>query len=49
VRAFGPGERLVFEPYTQEVYEQTHRWMKKLELFPEGQAAEADYRTAVLV
>lgn len=49
VRAFGPGERLVFEPYTQEVYEQTHRWMQKLELFPEGQAAEADYRTAVLV
>jgi NitT/TauT family transport system substrate-binding protein len=49
VRAFGPGERLVFEPYTQEVYEQTHRWMKKLELFPEGQAAEADYRAAVLV
>jgi NitT/TauT family transport system substrate-binding protein len=49
VRAFGPGERLVFEPYTREVYEQTHRWMKKLELFPEGQASEADYKTAVLV
>jgi len=49
VRAFGPGERLVFEPYTQEVYEQTHRWMQKLELFPKDQAAEADYRTAVLV
>ena len=49
VRAFGPGERLVFEPYTREVYEQTHRWMKKLELFPAGQVAEADYRTAVLV
>jgi len=49
VRAFGPGERLVFEPYTREVYEQTHRWMKKLELFPESQAAAADYRTAVLV
>jgi NitT/TauT family transport system substrate-binding protein len=49
VRAFGPGERVVFEPYTQEVYEQTHRWMQKLELFPKDQAAEADYRTAVLV
>jgi NitT/TauT family transport system substrate-binding protein len=49
VRTFGPGERLVFEPYTQEVYEQTHRWMKKLELFPDGQAAEANYRSAVLV
>jgi NitT/TauT family transport system substrate-binding protein len=49
VRAFGPGERLVFEPYTREVFEQTHRWMKKLELFPEAQASAADYRTAVLV
>jgi NitT/TauT family transport system substrate-binding protein len=48
VRAFGPGERIVFEPYTREVYEQTHRWMRKLDLFPAGQAAEADYRTAVL-
>jgi NitT/TauT family transport system substrate-binding protein len=49
VRAFGPGERIVFEPYTQEVYEQTHRWMKKLELFPAGQLAEANYQSAVLV
>ena len=49
VRAFGPGERIVFEPYTQEVYEQTHRWMKKLELFPQEQLGEANYRTAVLV
>ena len=49
VRAFGPGERMVFEPYTREVYEQTHRWMKKFDLFPAGQAATLDYRTAVLV
>jgi NitT/TauT family transport system substrate-binding protein len=49
VRAFGPGERLVFEPYTQEVYEQTHRWMKKLELFPADQMGEVNYEAAVLV
>jgi NitT/TauT family transport system substrate-binding protein len=49
VRAFGPGERIVFEPYTREVYEQTHRWMKKLELFPNEQFAEPNYQTAVLV
>jgi ABC-type nitrate/sulfonate/bicarbonate transport system substrate-binding protein len=48
VRAFGPGERVVFEPYTQEVYEQTHRWMQKLELFPATQMGEANYRAAVL-
>jgi NitT/TauT family transport system substrate-binding protein len=49
VRAFGPGERLVFEPYTREVYERTHRWMKKLELFPQDQLGEPNYRTAVLI
>ena len=49
VRAFGPGERIVFEPYTREVYEQTHRWIKKLDLFPEAQTTDADYRAAVLV
>jgi NitT/TauT family transport system substrate-binding protein len=49
VRAFGPGERLVFEPYTQAVYEQTHRWLKNLELFQNADASTADYKTAVLV
>jgi NitT/TauT family transport system substrate-binding protein len=49
VRAFGPGERMVFEPYTREVYEQTHRWMRTLELFPTDQLAEADFKAAVLV
>jgi NitT/TauT family transport system substrate-binding protein len=48
VRAFGPGERIVFEPYTREVYEQTHKWMESLDLFPREQAARADYATAVL-
>jgi NitT/TauT family transport system substrate-binding protein len=49
IRAFGPGERLVFEPYTREVYEQTHRWMKHLELFPREQLAEANFQTAILI
>ena len=48
-RRWGPGERIVFEPYTREVYEQTHRWMRRLELFPATQTAQADYQTAVLV
>ena len=49
VRVFGPGERLVFEPYTRDVYEETHRWMESLQLFPPEQGARADYATAVLV
>jgi NitT/TauT family transport system substrate-binding protein len=49
VRAFGPGERRVFEPYTEAVYEQTHRWLKNLELFPKAELSTADCKTAVLV
>ena len=49
VRAFGLAERLVFEPYTREIYEKTHRWMLELQLFPEGQYGDTDYSEAVLV
>jgi len=49
VRAFGPGERLVFEPYTREMYEQTHRWMAKHQLFGEDQAGEVRFESAVVV
>lgn len=49
VRAFGHGERLVFEPYTQEVYEKTHRWMESYNLFRDEQAGRASYQEAVLV
>ena len=49
VRAFSPGERLVFEPYTRELYEKTHRWMEDLQLFSAEQLGNADYSEAVLV
>jgi NitT/TauT family transport system substrate-binding protein len=48
VRAFGPGERLVFEPYTRETYEKTHRWMQQLQIFGQEQFARADYAAAVV-
>jgi NitT/TauT family transport system substrate-binding protein len=28
VRRFGPGERIVFEPYTREMYDVTQKWMR---------------------
>jgi NitT/TauT family transport system substrate-binding protein len=49
VRAFGPGERIVFEPYTREMYEWTHRWMAKYQLFGTEQAGAARFESAVLV
>ena len=47
VNGFGPGERLVFEPYTREMFERTHRWMEESKLFPDRQASPADYGVVV--
>lgn len=47
VELFGPGERIVFEDYTREMYEQTHRWMEELQLFPDDQLGHAPYEVAV--
>ena len=48
VRRFGPGERIVFEPYTREMFERTHRWMERWELFDSIAAARPAYEDAVL-
>ncbi len=32
VRRFGPGERIVFEPYTRQMYETTQRWLSAHDL-----------------
>ena len=47
VQAFGAGERIVFEPYTREMYEGTGRWMASVGLFPERGESEASYEEAV--
>lgn len=35
-RRWGPGERLVFEPYTREVYEKSFQWIAEHEIFEPG-------------
>jgi hypothetical protein len=47
VAAFGPGERLVFEPYTREIFERTQRWMEREKLFPETEVGARDYAGSV--
>ena len=49
VQAFGPGERLVFEPYTREMYEETHRWIEERQLFPKNTAPVPEYSEAVAI
>ena len=47
-RRFGTGERVVFEPYTREMFEKTHGWMQTWDLFSPDLAANARYEEAVL-
>jgi len=49
VRAFGHGERVVFEKYTREMYEQTHRWTLDLGVFKPEQVGNQSFENAVLV
>jgi NitT/TauT family transport system substrate-binding protein len=48
VRRFGPGERIVFEPYTREMFERTHRWLASWDLFDIETARRTDYASAVI-
>ena len=39
-RRWGPGERIVFEPYTREVFEDSFKWIREREIFaPEAMGA----------
>jgi len=42
VRAFGTGERIVFLPYTREVFTATRQWTEAHKLFPGAPAADYD-------
>jgi NitT/TauT family transport system substrate-binding protein len=48
VRRFGPGERIVFEPYTRDMFERTHRWMQSWQLLDPAAAGEPVYEATVL-
>jgi ABC-type nitrate/sulfonate/bicarbonate transport system substrate-binding protein len=47
-RRWGPGERLVFEPYTREVFERSFEWIAKRGIFPEGEMGAGRYEDAVI-
>ncbi|VAV99235.1 hypothetical protein MNBD_ALPHA05-2288 [hydrothermal vent metagenome] len=47
VRSFGPGERIVFEPYSRDIYERSQQWISEREIFPEGALVQSGYHDAV--
>jgi NitT/TauT family transport system substrate-binding protein len=48
VRRFGPGERFVFEPYTQDMYDHTQTWIDERGIFPTDQPRASAYAEAVI-
>ena len=48
IRRFGPGERIVFEPYPPEVFERTRQWIESWNLFPPEQKGIATYEVSVI-
>ena len=47
-RRWGPGERIVFETYTKEVYDESFLWIAERKIFPEGQMGAGRYEDAVI-
>src|SRR5215469_7161700 len=47
-RRWGPGERIVFEPYTKEVFEESFRWIAERNIFADGNMGTGNYESSVL-
>lgn len=48
VRRFGPGERIVFEPYSEAMYDTTQEWIRERNIFEGGSEQKRDYLDAVV-
>ena len=47
-RRWGPGERLVFEPYTKEVYDETFKWIADHGIFADTGMGSGKYEESVI-
>jgi ABC-type nitrate/sulfonate/bicarbonate transport system substrate-binding protein len=47
-RRWGPGERLVFEPYTKEAYEESFDWIARHQIFANGDMGNKQYENSVI-
>ena len=47
-RVFGPGERIVFAPYTKEMYDETQKWIESWNIFDEGLQGRKSYEESVV-
>ena len=47
-RRWGPGERIVFEPYTRETFDDMLRWVSEHGIFADGNLGSQQYEKSVL-
>jgi ABC-type nitrate/sulfonate/bicarbonate transport system substrate-binding protein len=47
-RRWGPGERIVFEPYTRESFEDSFKWVAERKIFDPAQMGSGRYEEAVV-
>jgi hypothetical protein len=47
-RLFGPGERIVFERYSREIFENSQRWIAERGIFEDGNLGDRDYSEAIV-
>jgi ABC-type nitrate/sulfonate/bicarbonate transport system substrate-binding protein len=47
-RRWGPGERIVFEPYTRETFEDSFKWVQERKIFDPAQMGTGRYDDAVV-
>jgi len=47
-RLFGPGERIVFEPYSREIFENSQQWIAEKKIFEDGNLGDRDYAQAIV-
>jgi hypothetical protein len=45
---WGPGERIVFEPYSRDMFEESQAWIGEREIFPDGDLGSRDYEHSIL-
>ena len=47
-RRWGPGKRIVFEPYSKDFYDESFEWISQHAIFPEGEMGACDYERAAV-
>ena len=47
-RRWGPGERIVFEPYSKDVFEGAFKWIAEHKIFSEGRMGSGDFEKAAI-